>query len=42
MKVKISITLDESILTKIDEIRGLVPRSIWINNELTTCVGDQK
>ena len=31
MKEKISITLDDKLLKKIDKERGLIPRSVYIN-----------
>ncbi|MCM1986827.1 hypothetical protein [Methanococcoides seepicolus] len=31
MKRKITITVDSNILTKFDEIRGLIPRSTYLN-----------
>ncbi len=31
MKEKISITLDDKLLKKIDRERGMIPRSVYIN-----------
>ncbi len=31
MKTNITITVDSNILTKFDEMRGLIPRSIYLN-----------
>lgn len=38
MRINISITLDEGVLNKVDEIRGDVPRSTWINREIKEIV----
>jgi len=34
MKEKISITLDEELIKKLNQERGLVSLSVWINNKL--------
>lgn len=33
-KERISITIDRKILSKIDKVRGLIPRATWINEKL--------
>ncbi len=38
MKVKKSISLDEELLEQLDQDRGIVPRSTWINDLLRKAV----
>jgi len=39
MKGQIHITIDSDVLERIDEKRGLVPRSTWINDKLKRILG---
>ena len=38
MRINISITVDEDVLNKVDDIRGDVPRSTWINRKIKEVV----
>ncbi len=41
--VKFTITIPVGVVDDIDEVRGLIPRSTWIANELKKiCNGDKK
>ena len=42
---KFTITVPDSVVKSIDEVRGLIPRSTWIANELkksTNQMGDRR
>ena len=38
MMINISITIDEKVLNGVDEMRGDVPRSTWINRKIKEVV----
>ena len=42
-KKKVMISLDKEVLRKVDMVRGLVPRSAWIEDKLKkVCEADPK
>ena len=42
MKEQVSITIDEKLLSKVDRLRGLIPRSTFIEHELEGVLKDAK